>query len=52
MRECKWYKDRDCYIDMPDSIFPCIVKGDLDKCLMQGLDGKPLKDSDYCVIKE
>lgn len=52
MRECMWYREGDCWIDCPDSVYPCIAKGNLDYCPMVDLNGNPLKDSDYCVKKE
>ena len=54
MRECKFFRAEcgECWIDFPDSAYPCISKGDLDNCPHIGLDGKPLKDSDFCVVKD
>ena len=54
MRQCRWcYADNtECWIDYPDSVYPCIAKGNLDECPHCGLDGKPLKESDYCEVKE
>lgn len=49
MRECKWCRNGDCWIDCPDSVYPCIAKGNLDECPMTDLNGVPLKDTDYCV---
>lgn len=54
MRECRFYQCEcgDCWIDFPDSAYPCLSKGNLDLCPHIGLDGKPLKDGDFCNIKE
>jgi len=54
MRECKFFQSDcgDCWIDFPDSSYPCICKGDLDNCPHIGLDGKPLKDGDFCIVKD
>lgn len=52
MRECKWFREGDCWIDCPDSVYPCICNGNLDECPMVDLNGRPLKDSDYCVKEE
>jgi len=54
MRKCRWYDSQcnECWIDCPDSVYPCIANGNLDQCPHMDLNGKPLKDSEYCVEKE
>ena len=54
MRECRFFEkgSKDCWIDYPDTSYPCICKGNLDECPHMGLNGKPLKEGDYCEIKE
>lgn len=51
MQVCKWYQDKKCFIDIPDSVYPCPSEGDLNKCPFESPDGVPLKDTDYCIEK-
>ena len=52
MRKCRWFRDGDCWIDCPDSIYPCVANNNLDYCPMVDLNGKPLSETDYCEVKE
>ena len=54
MRRCRWYygESNECWIDCPDSMYPCLANGDLDKCPHIDLNGKPLKESEYCTEKD
>lgn len=52
MRQCKWFKEGDCWIDCPDSVYPCVAKGNLNRCPIEDLNGRPLKDTGYCDEEE